>query len=248
VGGTPLGKRAITLDASKLTGSVHELKVGDHVDVMASVQINMPGAARSLGNRMGSVIASPETGLLPKRSLIRSLAQDAIVVAPVRIRNVPIGMAPNGGPRMVPREEIVLAVGPEEVAPLLEAFDMNYEVMCVARSGQPAEMRPVSLQTSTAASPAEPDEHNLAQTEAGSSPSSASEEDAAKPKTADDVTPGYDPVSDTSFMELLVGTNRQFVVFAGPGRSPVVRAEAGGSGSAAESSQPATPDNQRGVQ
>ena len=35
-GGTPQGKRAITLDAGKLKG-VHELKEGDHVDLLASV-------------------------------------------------------------------------------------------------------------------------------------------------------------------------------------------------------------------
>ena len=34
-GGTPPGKLAITLDASKLRG-VHDLKEGDHVDLLAS--------------------------------------------------------------------------------------------------------------------------------------------------------------------------------------------------------------------
>ena len=38
----------------------------------------------------------------------------------------------------MPVQEIVLAVDPQEVAPLAEAMDLKYEITCVARSGRPA--------------------------------------------------------------------------------------------------------------
>jgi len=246
VGGTPIGKRAVTVDASKLLGSVHELKAGDHLDIIASIPIDMPGAGRGLGGRLGSVVASPEASLLPKRSLIRSLVQDGIVVSPVRIRNVPIGMTPEGTPRMVPRQEIVLAVEPEEVAPLAEALDMKYEVMCVARSGRAVETAPVSQRPSTVTSPGEPEEPALARAQAGglNPDPNSTQRGAAKSKLAD-ITPGYDPTSETRFMELMVGTSRQFVVFAGPGGSPVVRGQDDGSGNAGAGLQPAAQENRQ---
>ena len=90
-GGTPEGKRAITLDAGKLKGAVHDLKEGDHVDLLASIPVDMPGAGHSNAGRSGTnVVATPEWLLLPKRSLVRPLVQDGVVVTPVRTRNVPI--------------------------------------------------------------------------------------------------------------------------------------------------------------
>ena len=66
-GGTPQGKRAITLDAGKLKG-VHELKDGDHVDLLASVAVDMPGVGHSGSGRSGTnFVASPDALLLPKR-------------------------------------------------------------------------------------------------------------------------------------------------------------------------------------
>ncbi len=79
--------------------------------------------------------------LLPKRSLVRPLVQDGVVVTPVRTRNVPISsssLTQGTTTRTIPVQEIVLAVAPQEVAPLAEAMDLKYEIICVARSGRPA--------------------------------------------------------------------------------------------------------------
>ena len=144
VGGTPQGKRAITLDASKLKGA-HDLSEGDHVDLLASVSVDMPGAGRSSSGRLGTnVVATPDMALLPKRSLVRPLVQDGVVVTPVRTRNVPISsssLTQGTTTRTMPVQEIVLAVDPQEVAPLAEAMDLKYEITCVARSGRPAAVR-----------------------------------------------------------------------------------------------------------
>ena len=37
-----------------------------------------------------------------------------------------------------------------------------------------------------------------------------------------DITPGLNPMADVRFMEVMIGTKRQFVLFSGPGNSPVV--------------------------
>ena len=41
----------------------------------------------------------------------------------------------------MPVQEIVIAVEPQEVAPLAEAMDLKYEITCVARSGRPRPFR-----------------------------------------------------------------------------------------------------------
>ena len=59
-GGIPHGKRAYTLDASKLKG-IHELGEGDHLDLLASIPIDMPGTAvPGAGHGGTTVLASPD--------------------------------------------------------------------------------------------------------------------------------------------------------------------------------------------
>ena len=47
-----------------------------------------------------------------------------------------------------------------------------------------------------------------------------------------DITPGLDPMAHTRFMEVMIGTQRQFVLFTGPGNSPVVASQDDGSAKA----------------
>ena len=112
------------------------------MDLLASIPVDMPGAGHSNGGRLGtSVVATPDMALLPKRSIVRPLVQDGVVVMPVRTRNVPISstsLTQGMTTRTMPVQEIVIAVEPEEVALLAEAMDLKYEITCVARSGQPS--------------------------------------------------------------------------------------------------------------
>ena len=98
------------------------------------------GEPISSGPLGASVMATPDTLLLPKRSLVKPLVQDGVVVSPVTVRMVPTTSSSlmNGTTtRNVRVQEIVLAVAPEEVAPLNEAMDLKYQMTCVARSGLP---------------------------------------------------------------------------------------------------------------
>ena len=212
-GGTPLGKRAITLDAGKLKG-VHELKEGDHVDLLASVAVDMPGAGRSSSGRTGTnVVASPDMALLPKRGFVRPLVQDGVVVTPVKIRNVPItssSLTQGTSTRNMRVQEIVLAVEPQEVAPLAEAMDLKYEITCVARSGRPAGSPPPAAHSSAGAvsrvfaalarailsaeSTAAPDKAAPAPGKAKTA-NGPKGETPAKDRVALDITPGLDPMA-----------------------------------------------------
>lgn len=240
-GGTPEGKRAITLDASKLKG-VHDLAAGDHVDLLASVEVDMPGAGRSTTGRVATtILATPNTTLVPKRSVVRPLVQDGVVVMPVRTRAVPISsssLTQGTTTRTVPVQEIVVAVAPEEVAPLAEALDLNYEITCVVRSGRPmsqAQSAGRSAPASQAASPLGETRGNNGDT-------------AIQAGVTRDLTPGLDPLSETRFMEFMVGGQRQFVLFTGPGNSPVVAWQEQGGSANAGSGVVAAGDTQEGRQ
>jgi hypothetical protein len=243
VGGTPEGKRAITLDAGKLKG-VHELTEGDHVDLLASIAVDMPGAGRTNSGRFGTnVLATPDTTLLPKRSFVKALVQDGVVVTPVRTRNVPISsssLTQGMTTRTMPVQEIVLAVAPEEVAPLAEAMDLKYEITCVARSGRPAS-HPITQPAVHSSSTDSLTEFFAALSKIVFSPDRTAGPDkvlsspkevktvdrdkngpATRDKVAMDITPGLDPMANTRYLEVMIGKERQFVLFTGLGNSPVV--------------------------
>ena len=47
-----------------------------------------------------------------------------------------------------------------------------------------------------------------------------------------DITPGLDPMAQTRYMEVMIGGQRQFMLFTGPGNSPVVAGQDDGSAKA----------------
>jgi hypothetical protein len=246
VGGTPAGKRAITLDAGKLKG-VHDLKEGDHLDLLASVPVDMPGAGHSGGRSGANVVVAPDRLWLPKRSSVSTLVQDGVVVTPVRVRNAPVNSAQGGTVRTAPVQEIVIAVEPEEVAPLAEAMDLKYEITCVARSG-----RPLAVAASSPNQPSgglfpvlaalvravQADGLASGSEKAGHAPDDARTASRNKSAAAggkqgpSDITPGFDPMAHTRYTEVMIGAQRQYVVFAGPGSSPVVALQEAGAAKA----------------
>ena len=137
--GVPLGKRAYTFNAGSLDGCVYQVKQGDHVDLMVSVPVDMPGAGHS-GPSGASVLTTPDMLVRPKRTLEIPLVQDGVVVSPVTLRTTQTSAnsALNGASTRTTRvEEIVIAVAKEEVAPLDEAKALKHRLTCVARSGLP---------------------------------------------------------------------------------------------------------------
>lgn len=262
-GGTPPGKQAYTLQVNKrLHGPIRDLREGDRINLLASVPVDMPGSGRSPAGKIGTVVSAPDAAMLPKRGMGVPLVQNGVVVTSLRLRDVPVATRNGAVIRANPIEEIVIAVDPREVAPLAEALDLQYEITCVVRSGRPREGEPSPAQPAGEASTAETDRQppaaekaqpgavaakaqsaaaaEKAQTGAASAraPSGDVRTAAATNARKGDDTPGYNPMAGTRLMEIMVGTQRQFVVFGAPNTSPVATSQDSGSANAGSQAQP----------
>jgi len=142
-GATPQGKRSITLEASKLKG-IFGLKEGDKLDLLADIPVDKvslfggPEAGRPI---VLAQLVSQEESANKHRTETRVLAREAIVVTPVTIRNKPVVTSSvwsqGATTKTVPVQEVVLAVGEEEVAQVTKALDWDLPILCAARSGRP---------------------------------------------------------------------------------------------------------------
>jgi Flp pilus assembly protein CpaB len=138
VAGIPPGKRAIALDVTKIQGVVY-LKADDHFDLLASWPVDLE---RTLTGGRGGSVSSPNPALQaaisqqPKRAGVRTIVHAGVVVQPAQ----PVKSLPRRGiGRPQPEQEIIIAVDPEEIAPLTEALTTDAEITCVARSGRPGD-------------------------------------------------------------------------------------------------------------
>lgn len=136
-GATPAGMRAITLDATKLTG-VHALNAGDQIDLMASVPI---GQANNDSPSLLIPGQSANGGNDDKASEPHLLAQNALVLKPVYVRNEASTSASlTQGTRVqnVPKYEVAIAVKPDDLIPLQRALNQSLSITCIAHSMKPA--------------------------------------------------------------------------------------------------------------
>lgn len=132
--GIPPGKRAYRLEASRIAG-VHGLLAGDHLDVIASVPLDLKNAA--------ALPPAVRLGPRPaKQAEVRLIVRDGVVVTPVTTRAVPLTTSTlTQGARNTTRpvQEIVIAVDPDEVRRLSEAESLEYGLTAVAHSGVPGD-------------------------------------------------------------------------------------------------------------
>ncbi|HWL07578.1 MAG TPA: hypothetical protein VNQ76_04175 [Planctomicrobium sp.] len=134
-GGIPAGKRAMVVAADKIEG-LTSLKRGDRFDLYASQTAKTESGRTPLATDFsesdsltGGLKSPGATALeLQKRLGIRLLVRDGALV---EITQVP----PTG--RGGPKQNVTLAVAPEEVISLTHALGGNYSVFCAFRSGQP---------------------------------------------------------------------------------------------------------------
>lgn len=122
-GATPQGMRAITLDATRLTG-VHSLGAGDLIDLLASIPVSDDA----------STVAQTQP------SEVQMLAQNATVLRPVYVRNEVTQSASlmNGATTSnVPKYEVAIAVATDDVIPLQNALNQELPITCVAHSMKP---------------------------------------------------------------------------------------------------------------
>jgi Flp pilus assembly protein CpaB len=143
-GGTPAGKRALTLSIEQVNGAFG-LRTGDHIDLMATAPIDATSINQGTDAQTKGLAAQARIAKLRKRASVRVLAQDAVVVTPVTARSKPITSSTLMGgtqTRTIPVQEIVIAVNPEEAAAISEALAMHLEIDCVIRSGRPDDPGP----------------------------------------------------------------------------------------------------------
>ena len=141
-GATPPGMRTITLDATKLTG-VHSLNAGDRIDLMASVAESQATTDSKVPsgdvNRLIGATQSNKRGE-DQATQPFLLAQDAVVLKPVYVRNEAEASASlTQGKRIqnVPKYEVAIAVKTDDVIPLQSALHKQLAITCIARSMQP---------------------------------------------------------------------------------------------------------------
>ncbi|MEM6568561.1 MAG: hypothetical protein AAF957_09140 [Planctomycetota bacterium] len=157
-GGVPPGKRGYRVEVDLVHGIIG-LNPGDRFDLITSRTVedvprkeNTPAFVGVYAEMMGQR-AKSSRGV--DRAQVDVIVQNGIVVTPVETRLVPIHTAASltSGPKTTTRpvQEMVIALDPEEVAPLVAALQLDSGVTCVARSGRPGD--PESDLTPSYASP-----------------------------------------------------------------------------------------------
>jgi hypothetical protein len=129
-GATPAGMRAITLDATKLTG-VYSLGAGDHIDLLANVPIDENG----------------------EKSEVELIAQSATILRPVYVRNevsTSATLMQGNQTKNTPKYEVAIAVAADDVIPLQQAINRELSLTCIAHSMKPtAKGQPETVVVST---------------------------------------------------------------------------------------------------
>ncbi|TWT73326.1 hypothetical protein CA85_17950 [Allorhodopirellula solitaria] len=134
-GATPTGMRAITLDATRLTG-VHSLGAGDMIDLLTNIPLGESSSSDS-----------------EKSSKVHLLAQNAKVLRPVYVRNEVASSASlmNGKTmQSVPKYEVAIAVAADDVMPLQEALHHERSITCIAHSMKPESAADANLASTRA--------------------------------------------------------------------------------------------------
>ena len=142
VAGIPPGKRAMRIEVEKVEGIVGLLP-GDRFDIIAALPVGSKGAGIKLpysGVFADQMNAQTELSGLGRQARVDVLVQGGVVVSELQTRQVPIARATltqGTTVRTVPRQEMVIAIDPEEVAPLMESIAVEAQITCIARSGRP---------------------------------------------------------------------------------------------------------------
>lgn len=134
-GATPPGMRAITLDATKLTG-IHGLNSGNRLDLLASVPIGSFGS----NSQPNALLTNSRPGKDALNTEPVLLARNALLLRSVTVRNETTTTSSlTSGKRQVnePKYEVAIAVMPEDLIPLQNALDQSLKITCVATSMQP---------------------------------------------------------------------------------------------------------------
>ena len=144
VAGIPAGKRAVRISADKVDG-LYGLHAGDRFDLLATMPIQARGSSggQSFGfsGPYGQQLAlQAQLSNWDKQATVRVIVQSAVVVEPMITRGIPVyqgSLTEGAATRVRPVQEAVIAIDPEEVAPLTEAIAVDAKLTSIPRSGRP---------------------------------------------------------------------------------------------------------------
>ncbi|HXD17397.1 MAG TPA: hypothetical protein VN654_10300 [Vicinamibacterales bacterium] len=144
VAGIPAGKRAVRISADKVDG-LFGLHAGDRFDLLATMPIE---ASRGSGGQSfgfsgpysQQLALQAQLSNWDKQATVRVIVQSAVVVEPMVTRAVPVyqsSLTDGASTRVRPVQEAVIAIDPDEVAPLTEAMAVDAKLTSIPRSGRP---------------------------------------------------------------------------------------------------------------
>lgn len=142
--GIPPGKRALRLSAEDVLG-FHGLNIGDRFDICATSPIegNLADELDIDGPMRDEIKMQAKN--LGKQAVVRFIVQNGQIVMPIASRSEQFtdtaGIMSGARQKSKEVEEIVIAIDPDEVAPLMESIDVGDTVRCIPRSGHPDDPR-----------------------------------------------------------------------------------------------------------
>ncbi|MEM9378750.1 MAG: hypothetical protein AAGB93_02295 [Planctomycetota bacterium] len=145
-GGIPPGKRAFRIEVDLVHGIIG-LNPGDRFDLLAASTTGEEGAASTDGPTFVGLYSnmmrqrSTSNGKRP-RAQVDVIVNDGVVVTPLETRVIPVSSASLTSGLTTstrPVQEMVIALRPDEVSPLLAAIKLGSDITCIARSGRPGE-------------------------------------------------------------------------------------------------------------
>lgn len=152
VAGIPPGKRAFRIAADKVDG-LYGLNAGDRFDLLATMPIDAsrgggPQAFNFAGPHGQQLALQARLTNWQKQATVRVMVQNGVIVQPLMTRGVPTfqaSLTEGGATHMRPVQEVVIAINPDEVARLTEAFAVDAKITAIPRSGRPDD--PVDSET-----------------------------------------------------------------------------------------------------
>jgi Flp pilus assembly protein CpaB len=155
VAGIPPGKRAMRIEVDLVKGIIG-LNPGDRFDLIAATTVEplpktiraeakapdssaLLGAYKDLVKKPTSNSDKPASSVVAEPR-VETIVQGGSVVYPLETRLIPTSSTTLTAGQITgtrPVQEMVIALAPEEVAPLMAALRMKADLSCVARSGHP---------------------------------------------------------------------------------------------------------------
>ena len=143
VAGIPAGMRAIRVSGDRVEG-LYGLHAGDRFDLLATLPIDASTSGNQTFNSAGpyasQLAIEAQLSNWQKQATVRVIVQNAIIVEPMNTRGVTTvqGTLTEGNQTRVRAvQEAVIAISPDEVAPLTEAMAVEARLTSVPRSGRP---------------------------------------------------------------------------------------------------------------